>query len=39
MMKMTQERTRNTALIAWVDEVAAMCTPDRVHWCDGSQAE
>jgi len=30
---------RNEELIAWVDEVAAMVQPDRVHWCDGSQAE
>jgi phosphoenolpyruvate carboxykinase (GTP) len=23
----------------WVDEVAALATPDAVHWCDGSQSE
>jgi len=27
------------ALSAWVEEVAALVRPDRVHWCDGSQAE
>ena len=24
---------------AWVDEVAKLTQPDRIHWCDGSQAE
>ena len=29
----------NAKLLAWVDQVAAMCEPDRIHWCDGSQEE
>jgi phosphoenolpyruvate carboxykinase (GTP) len=31
--------TMNRELLAWVDEVAALCEPDAVHWCDGSAAE
>jgi len=31
--------TRNARLLEWVDEVAALTRPDRVQWCDGSDAE
>jgi phosphoenolpyruvate carboxykinase (GTP) len=31
--------TRNQRLIDWVDEIAALTAPDRIHWCDGSAAE
>lgn len=27
------------ALTRWVDEIAALTQPDRIHWVDGSQAE
>jgi phosphoenolpyruvate carboxykinase (GTP) len=27
------------ALNDWVDEVAALTRPDRIHWCDGSRGE
>jgi phosphoenolpyruvate carboxykinase (GTP) len=31
--------TKNPRLIAWVDEIATLCEPEAVHWCDGSQEE
>ena len=29
----------NAAIRRWVDEVKELCTPDRVVYCDGSEAE
>jgi phosphoenolpyruvate carboxykinase (GTP) len=29
----------NPHLITWIDKMVALCTPDRVHWVDGSQEE
>ncbi len=29
----------NARLIEWVGQIAALTTPDAIHWCDGSQAE
>ncbi len=31
--------TSNKRLIDWVEEVARLTTPDRIHWCDGSDRE
>ena len=31
--------TKNKKLQSWVEEAAALCEPDSIYWCDGSQEE
>src|SRR5437588_3461785 len=35
----TAGKTKNKKLLQWVEEVAALCKPDRVHFCSGSDQE
>ena len=39
MSSQTFVPTTNQTLIDWVEEVAGLTRPDKVHWCDGSAEE
>ncbi|MCZ2155920.1 MAG: phosphoenolpyruvate carboxykinase, partial [Bryobacterales bacterium] len=32
-------KTKNKQLLDWVQSAVALCKPDQVYWCDGSQEE
>ena len=35
----SEPNTSNEHVRRWVEETARLCRPERVHWCDGSEAE
>ena len=35
----TPAYVKNARMIAWVADMAALCEPDAIHWCDGSREE
>src|SRR5438105_4819245 len=34
-----KKNTNHPALVDWVDEMRQLCQPERIFWCDGSNAE
>ena len=39
MSELGKCNTQNSHVRRWVEETAALCAPERIFWCDGSEAE
>jgi phosphoenolpyruvate carboxykinase (GTP) len=39
MTDKTNPPTSNQKILAWVQQMVDLCQPERIHWCDGSDAE
>ena len=38
-VEVTQAGTTNQHVLAWVEEMAKLCKPDKIYWCNGSEVE
>jgi len=36
---MNPDQVKHARLKSWVDEMAKLCAPENIHWCDGSDEE
>ena len=36
---MTKLPTKNKKVLDWVKEMAALCQPEAIYWCDGTAQE
>ncbi len=36
---MTAKSAANKKIISWVEQMAGLCQPDAIHWCNGSREE
>ena len=39
MLAVKDRAYANRHVVSWVNEMAKMCKPDRIYWCDGSESE
>src|SRR4051812_17186554 len=38
-LESTPPPTKSAKLMAWVEQMATLCQPESIHWCDGSHEE
>ena len=39
MLAVKDKAYSNSHVVSWVNEMARLCRPDQIYWCDGSEDE